>query len=296
MTICLVAGLVGGGLFADFSDIETSRDNYFQTGALDLKVSNQLGVEFQDPNVPAFYQITDAWPCCDKSIFFDLENYGQGFQKVPELYVHFKNFECYWVVPKNVWAWVDANGNTVDPPDPEPVHGDIGMGFPKPLNEPEYVAELGGIAGEDVNGDPVVVPGIGLCYGEDCRLAEHIGVMMWVAGPYNHPKPALLDVPQGDWRMIDIPDTDGDGHIKLNDIFCWQVDLGPLPSNSGLWVHISLHFQDYDEEEAVADGLLDRGYFDENIPCEAKWDHWPTNAMQKDGMRFDMAFELLQIT
>ena len=296
MTICLVAGLIGGGLFADFSDIETSRDNYFQTGALDLKVSNNLGVEFQDPNVPAFYQITDAWPCCDKSIFFDLENYGQGFQKVPELYVHFKNLECYWVVPKNVWAWVDEDGNTVDAPDPEPQHGVIGMGFPKPLNEPEYVAELGGIAGEDVNGNPVVVPGIGLCYGESCQLSEHIGVLMWAAGPYAHgAKPATsADVPAADWTMVTLPDPNGDGVTKMNEVICNQMDLGPLPNNSGLWVHMSLHFQDFDEEDAFAQGLIPTTYFDDVL--EWKWDHWPTNAMQKDGMKFDMAFELVQIS
>jgi hypothetical protein len=296
MTICLVAGLVGGGLFADFSDIETSRDNFFQTGALDLKVSDFLGTEYQDPNVPAFYEITDALPCCDKSIFLDLENYGQGFQVIPWAYVHFKNLECYWVVPKNVWKWVDANGDECDAPVPTPVHGDTGVGFPKPLNEPEYVAECGGEAGEDVDGNPVIVPGIGVCYGESGELAEHIGVLMWKAGPYPHAtKPATSsDVPAADWELVTLPDPNGDGVTKMDEVFCEQIEVGQIPMNEGMWIHMSLHFQDFDEEDAFAQGLIPTTYFDESIPAEAKWDHWPTNAMQKDGMRYDMAFELLQ--
>jgi len=296
MTICVVAGLIGGGLFADFSDIETSRDNYFQTGSLDLKVSDFLGTEYQDPNVPAFYMVSDAYPCCDKSIFIDLENYGQGFQCQPWAYLHVKNLECYWVVPKNVWKWVDSTGAEVAAPVPEPPHEAIGTGFPKPLNEPEYVAECGGIAGEDVNGNPVVVPGIGVCYGEDCRLAEHVGVLMYAAGPYKEDeKPATsADVPSADWRPLPMPDPNGDGVTKMNELVCVEMELGQIPNNYGMWLHISVHFQDFDEEDAFAQGLIPTTYFDENIPAEAKWDHWPTNAMQKDGMKFDMAFELLQ--
>jgi hypothetical protein len=56
---------------------------------------------------------------------------------------------------------------------------------------------------------------------------------------------------------------------------------------------MALHFQDFDEEDAYEEGLIPTTYFDEDYP-EAKWDHWPTNAMQKDGVMFDIAFELLQ--
>ena len=302
MTICVVAGLVGGGLFADFSDIETSKDNYFQTGALDLKVSDQVGNEYQDPNVPAFFQVTDAWPCCDKSYYFDLENWGQGFQCAPWAYLHIKNLECYWVVPKNVLMWVNEDGSeataTTIPaiPDPLPSAGAVGTGFPKPLNEPEYVAEVGGIAGEDVGGNPVTVPGIGVCYGEGCELAKHVGVKLWKAGPWPHEdKPATgADVPDLDWESVPLPDPNGDGVTKLDEIICVEVELGEIPNCNGIWLHIALHFQDFDEEDAFAQGLIPTTYFDDTIPSEAKWDHWPTNAMQKDGMEFDMAFELLQ--
>ncbi len=91
MLIALMAGLISGGLFADFSDIETSHDNYFSSGSMDLKVSNYLGMEYEDPNVPMFFQIENAWPCCSKDVRFDLHNVGQGFQQNPWLYLHIKN-------------------------------------------------------------------------------------------------------------------------------------------------------------------------------------------------------------
>ena len=292
MTICLVGGLIGGGLFADFSDIETSRDNYFKIGSLDLKVSDYLGVEYQDPDVPAFIQYTDAWPCSDKSYYMDLENWGQGSQFVPWAYIHFKNIECGWVVPKNVYAWVNEDGTLV-PEDqwPDLTPGTQGTDWPKPLNEPEYVAELGGIAGEDVNGNEVIVPGVGLCFGEDCQLAEHIGVMIWVAGPWPHEEKPVYNDPTIEWTLV--------YNGKFDELVCQQLELGQIPNCNGIWIHMSLHLQDIDEDDLIADGVLTDpgtgyGWFDDTIPAEFKWDHWPTNALQKDGLEFDMAFELLQ--
>ncbi len=298
-----------GGVFADFTDIEVSQDNFFKTGSLDLKVSDYLGNEYNgDDNIPVFYNITDAWPCCDKSVFFDLENWGQGFQIVPKVYIHFKNFECGWVVPKNVYAWIDCpegdpHGGPCEivpaPPPPEgydewPV-GWQGTGLPKPVTEPEYVAECGGIAGEDEDGNKVEVPGIGCCYGDCCQLPEHIGILMWIAGPWPHEDkpPESAAVPTAAWRPVTLPDPNGDGVTKLDELECEEIELGDLPNCNGIWVHVSLHFQDFDEEDAYAQGLIPETYFDEDYP-EAKWDHWPTNALQKDAVHFDIAFELLQ--
>jgi predicted ribosomally synthesized peptide with SipW-like signal peptide len=290
--VVLVAGGVGGTL-ADFSDIEISKDNTFATGALDLVVSDYLGQEYPT-DAPKFYMIQGAWPCCDKSVFLDLHNYGEGFQVSPYAYLHVKNLSCGWVMPKKPFAWLDATGAKVAAPVPLPVVGYLGTGYPRPVTEPEYVAEEGGVAGELANGTAVTVKGIGE-FGEGCQVASHIGVIgIYVAGPYEHDTyPTSTDVPAADWRLLDLSAYDTapkDGIIKLNELVCNQIPLGQIPNCNKIWVHIALHLQDIDEDSLPAGNQ----YFDETIPAEAKWDHWPTNAIQEDFTEFDMAFELLQ--
>jgi len=53
-------------------------------------------------------------------------------------------------------------------------------------------------------------------------------------------------------------------------------------------VRVELHFPDIDEED------LGLNYFNDSIPAEVKWDHWPTNAYQGDGCTFDMVFKFQQ--
>ena len=300
LSVVVVATLISagvGGTLADFSDIEISEDNNFGVGALDLVVSNNLGVEYPD-DAPTFFMVQDAWPCCDKSVFLDLHNYGQGFQIDPYCYLHIKNLACGWVMPKKPYAWLDAAGAKVDAPSPLPAEGTKGTGYPRPVTEPEFVAECGGIAGELANGTAVTVVGMGE-YGENGEVSEHVGVIgIYVAGPYAHdvgPKTSA-DVPAGDWVLVDLSEYDDDPEddvIKINELVCEEIYLGQIPNCQKIWVHISLHLQDYDEEAALADGVISTTYFAETYP-EAKWDHWPTNAYQKDYMQFDMAFELLQ--
>jgi predicted ribosomally synthesized peptide with SipW-like signal peptide len=291
----VVAGI--GGTFADFSDYEVSEDNYFATGALDLVVSNYLGTEFPD-DAPTFFMVSDALPSCDKSVFLDLHNYGQGWQTDPFCYIHIKNLECGWVMPKKPYAWLDDNGDKVDPPAVVPDEGDLGQGYPKPVTEPEYRAELGGVVGEDVDGNPVTVVGLGLDFGEGCEVSRHVDIHIEVAGPYVHGRyPTSVDVPDADWKALDLSDYDNDpedGVIKINELECEEILLKQLPNCKMIWVHIWCHLQDFDEEDAYDQGLIPDTYFDESIPEEAKWDHWPTNAYQKDYVMFDMAFELLQ--
>jgi len=295
----LVAGGIGGTL-ADFSDIEVSENNTFATGALDLVVSNNLGQEYNGDIIPRILMVTDALPCCDKSVFFDLHNYGQGFQGFPTVYLHVKNLNCGWVMPKKAYAWLDAAGNKVNPPAQIPTEGTLGTGFPKPVTEPEYVAEKGGIVGELANGTVVTVPGTLFGLGENCTLARHIGVIgIQVAGPYDHDAAPMTSaaVPSADWTSVNMTAYDldpQDGVIKLNELVCKQISLGNLPYCKKIWVHLSMHLQDFDEEDAFAQGLIPATYFDETIPAEAKWDHWPTNAYQKDFVEFDMSFELFQ--
>jgi hypothetical protein len=274
------------GIFADFQDIEVSQGNYFQTGSLDLRVSDYTKTEYNgDGNIPIFFEISDAWPGCDKSVFIDLENWGQGFQVVPWSYLHIKNLSCYWVVPKVVYRWINENGSTATPPSPLPPAGAIGTGYPEPVTEPEFVAEFGGIAGENATGGLVTVPGIGH-YGEDCRLANHINAIISVAGPWPHElKPDYDKVPAGNWTTI----YSG----KLAGLNCTELELGKIPNCNGIWVHASLYLVDMSEAEAITEEVLDRHYFT-GVGSEAKWEDWPTNAYQSDGVRFDMAFELLQ--
>ena len=172
----------------------------------------------------------------------------------------------------------------------------MGTGYPRPVTEPEFVAECGGVAGELVDGTAVVVEGMGE-YGENCEVSEHVGVIgIYVAGPYAHDSAPMTsaDVPTADWVLLDLMDYDknDDDVIKIDELVCEEILLGQIPACNKIWVHISLHLQDYDEEDAYADGVIGTTYFAETYP-EAKWDHWPTNAYQKDFMEFDMAFELL---
>jgi len=307
LSVVVVATLVAagiGGTLADFSDIEVSQDNVFKTGALDLVVSDYLGNQFQNAagGISPMFTVRDVIPCYSNDIKLDLHNLGQGTQGNPTVYLHLKNFECGWVVPKLVYQWVDVNGDEVIVVDPPPA-GTQGTGYPKPLNEPEYVGELGGLAGEDVDGNKVFVPGIGPSFGEGCELARQIHIEIRVAGPY--PCDTMLtaaEVPGGDWVTLDLSEYDTDpanGIIKLNELECVEIDLGSLPYCYKIWVNFITHLQDIDEDDLIEQGVLTDpgtgyGWFDDTIPAEAKWDHWPTNAIQKDALHFDMAFELFQ--
>ncbi len=51
-------------------------------------------------------------------------------------------------------------------------------------------------------------------------------------------------------------------------------------------VKIKMHFPDVDED------CLGYHYFNECIPAEAKWDHWPTDAYMGDYCTFDIKFRL----
>jgi hypothetical protein len=296
LSVVVISALISagvGGILADFSDYEVSEDNSFSTGALDLVLSDYAGNEYDGDDVPAFVTLGDAWPCCTKDYYIDIHNYGQGDQFVPYLYLHFKNFSCFWVVPKNIYKWIDCeNGACVEVAAPEPpaggwVEGVKGTGLPKPVNEPEYAAECGGVVGEDADGNSVEVPGVGCCYGEDCQLDEHVDLAIFIAGPYDHDTyPKAEDVPSTEWSPVNLSDYDlnDDGKIKLSEIMCVELELGQLPNCEKFWIDLRFHLQDVPEE------YFDMYYF----PDDSKFDHWPTNALQKDGLEFDMAFELLQ--
>jgi len=169
-----------------------------------------------------------------------------------------------------------------DPLTQDEIDALVAAGY-KPVTEPEYVSQCGGVAGEDANGNPVTVDGMG-CYGDCCELAEHIGVLMWVAGPWPHAdKPETsADVPAGAWRPVTLPDPNGDGVTKLNELECLQVEIDELPYCNGIWVHVSLHLQQLHDDD-----------WGDYFPDNSKWEWWPTNALQNDGVTWDIGFELL---
>jgi len=65
MTLVLVVGLVGGGAFAYFSDTETSEDNTFTAGTLDLKFDNDPdGSVFNWVDDPDLINVNDVMDEC----------------------------------------------------------------------------------------------------------------------------------------------------------------------------------------------------------------------------------------
>jgi predicted ribosomally synthesized peptide with SipW-like signal peptide len=71
LIIGLVATIAGAGLYAYFSDTETSRGNTFTATTLDLKVDG-----CDDPNVPVYFNISDVKPGDSSSVNITLTNAG----------------------------------------------------------------------------------------------------------------------------------------------------------------------------------------------------------------------------
>lgn len=148
--------------------------------------------------------------------------------------------------------------------------------------EPEIAAEEGTTPiGEDVDGNFIYAdPPLGKGWGTvNCTIAEHIRFDVYTS-----------PTGTGNWTQIDLSDYDlnNDDDLKMDEIVCNQVLICELDSLETIYVKIDLWFQDIPEE--------DLGYdlFDECIGAEAKWNDWPTNALQDDQVEFDISFELFQ--
>lgn len=150
------------------------------------------------------------------------------------------------------------------------------LGNPKP--EPEVVAEQGGMVGQ------VEVPGIGDI---ECFVTQHMNVTIYYP-----------------WDQ-----ATGEGEVvfngKMDEIVCSNILLGDLPKCNEREVHVVFHLQDIDEDQLIADGILDPpavpapgdgGYFNGDDPeiMTKCWDKWPTNALMKDKITFDILFSLVQ--
>jgi predicted ribosomally synthesized peptide with SipW-like signal peptide len=269
----VIAGV--SGTLADFSDIETSPGNTFRVGALDGQYSTAAGGDYDDVTQVAVYQhgSADAWPCYDFSAYFDVHSDGQGS---PVTY-------CYMEI-------VDIQN----------------LGHSK--TEPENAAEVAATPiGKDRYGDPVYAtddgtstgtPLLGLDWGEDRdttirgELMEHVDVTISVSQTSS-------DGTAGNASNFGTAIVDA---VKLDDLELKEIYLGSVENEDDtgtatvwedrIFIHMSLHLQDVDEDDIfdAADQL-----FDESNAIEKKWDHWPTNALQKDKLDFDIVFEYLQV-
>jgi predicted ribosomally synthesized peptide with SipW-like signal peptide len=299
LSIVVIAALMAagiGGTLADFNDYEVSEDNSFKMGSMDLVISDPDGNEYNGDTVPTLITVDNGWPDCSKDRNFDIHNAGENEQTAPWVYIHFKNFECDWVDTKvtdtTPFAYMDydvANGVLTRHEDDD--GDDIG------INEPQDVAIFGGVAGEDVNGDPVTVPGIS----DDaiCLLSDLLQVEISYSIAYseaNNPG-SWAAVPAGDKTILDLGAYDDmgndDGIVQLAELECYEIYLFQLPGCNTRWMNVSLRAVNIAEEEFQnADGST-MDYFDETIvPEESKWNNWPTNATQNQILMWDIGFEM----
>ena len=213
--VCALAVAGIGGVFADYQDIETSSDNYFETGTLDLLVS-QRDVLYEDPNVPMLVSTDDFMPECeDKSYHFDLHNAGVYTQGTGWVYIHIKN------------AIYSDTGRT-EPEDAVERNNDLGHG-----NNP---------IGELADGTFITSPGWGANLDE---LGYHIEVGIYTRALETDPWVAV---------DLSAYDTDPeDGVIKFNEFVCNQLLIGELDSEETIYVKIDLWFQDVPEEHPRVD-------------------------------------------
>jgi len=293
IALMLVAGLMEVGVIGTaFSDTGISTGNTITAG-MNLKVSDGQGNKYDNPKVPVLVAIDNGWPECQKVACFEVHNNGGDGQPPPVAYLHINNINCSTAEPKVPYAYINCTegGECIDC---EPPYTGC-----KPMTEPEYVAECGGIAGEDVNGNLVTVPGLGCCWGETCELAQAINVSISKAGPYtaDEDPPNCSEVPTGNWSVLDLSayDQNGDGKVTLNELECEQIELGELPGCNSYWIEMTLELQDVSEDDLIAQGVLadpgtGYGWFNQSIPAEMKWNDWPTNALMYDMMEFDISF------
>ncbi len=143
MTLVVVAGMIGGGAFAYFSDTETSTGNTFSAGTIDIAVSDDGGTIFENPWMgDGFFTFEYVKPCETREATVFIKNVGNNDVKV-------------W---KKIYDIVNTGG------------ADTYGGFCS--SEPEYVEGNGQF---DTNGLPD-----GSGYVERCNLSAYIVYDLYV--------------------------------------------------------------------------------------------------------------------
>ena len=248
----LMAGTIGG-TFATWSDSETSHDNYIETGSVDLMV-NGADDEPWGTGVPTKVQIDCMIPCKVYGPYpVDVWNASQDCMPPSELFLHIKELCCANVPPKAGSGY------------PAPITGDL-----KP--EPELVAEYGGKV------DCTDVPGVGVI-GDDCTLPEHIYV--WIVLENDTPPVVGQTAPVG---------TVWEG--KLNLIEDVEQYLGDLEPCNEVTLYFWFHLQQPSEEDFGYNFFPNPGEAGHDKMEWAKFNDWPSWALMKDRVGFNMEFDL----
>jgi predicted ribosomally synthesized peptide with SipW-like signal peptide len=254
VVICALLVAAVGGTLAGFSDTESSVENVFEVGNMDLKVSVPWdGPEYDDPNVPPIVNALLVWPCTSQNFTFDLHNYGDNPQDC-YAYVCFKNFNCYEVT--------DVEYPATKHPDGRP--------------EPEVVAEEGGMLAN------VELPAMGP-FGQNCTLADFVEIVL----EYDIDGDGDLDLVLGN------PIWGAEGTVYLSDLWsgvqheCLWIPLDTLSGCEKRYGKISLHISNIAEEDWDPP-LRDR--FENDKP----FNDWLTNLFMSDGVEFEMCFALTQ--
>jgi hypothetical protein len=270
VVICALAIAGIGSTLADFSDSEEELGDTLQAGSMDLKVSTGGFVggkwvsdaEYDDlpwgQGVPALVYAIDIEPDKSRDFTFDLHNAGQPEGDLCWVYLHVKKVMCEDVPPHK--DGIVCPGGKLQP-------------------EPEVVAEHGGMVGQ------TQVPGVGCCFGCNGELEQHIDFAIW----YDADADEIFE----DNELV----YDG----KLDGIICKNTLLGELPKCNMRLVHVVVNLQDIDEDDLIAAGVIPDpgtgyGYFDETDPDVQQkcWDHWPSNALMKDKITFNILFSLVE--
>lgn len=268
-----------GGVFATWSDSETSFGNYIETGAVDLKVNGADDAPW-GAGVPAKVYVECMIP---GKLYgpYEVELWNAGQCIFPShAYIHVKNITCSNALPK-INPYPDGGsaywpaGESTGYPDPsinEPYSGDL-----KP--EPELVAEYGGKV------DCVYVPGVGVD-GDDCSMGS--GVRMTITNSTD-PEDVLVN-PDGR-RLVDLLYKWDCQEIYLFDLMPCQ------PRTIYLWFYLT---QDSEEDfglnfikspEELGISPTDPRYANALLYWK-KFNDWPSWRYMRDKATFEMEFDL----
>lgn len=254
-----------GGVFATWSDSETSMGNLIRTGSLDLKVNGADDAPW-GTGVPTKVDIECMVPGRWYG-GYEVELWHAGQCDSPAAaYLHFKDMCCSNIPPKinpypdggSFW-WAEYHGLDATTGYVCPETGDL-----KP--EPELVAEFGGKV------DCRQVPGVGVI-GDNCSMKSSVECSVFTvdaAGNFVELIP---------WTLM--------GDLECEEFYLFDL----MPCNARI-IYLYFHLHQFSEEEF---GLnIFPNPEDGGDPFEwAKFNDWPSAALMKDRLMFSIEFDLV---